>query len=94
MKYKIIKRIQSGRTVVGYQLLTEDGKILNASKKDVIQVASNGMVVNATYNNKTECLSGVGNFDLRGLPVVQYNTLNNKVEDNGNKASKLNTDKD
>lgn len=33
MMYKIFKRIQNWKSTVGYQLLTEDKKILNMSKK-------------------------------------------------------------
>ena len=82
MKYKILKRIQNGQLTVGYQLLSEDRKILNISKDQGVHAAYQGLIVNATYNNSTKSISGTHNTDLRSLPVIQYSEIvKNKTSD-------------
>lgn len=75
MRYKILKRIQDGQSTVGFQLLSEEGKIINVSKDQVLRAASNGLVINAVYNKHTKSISGVTGTDLRKLPVMQYSEI-------------------
>ena len=75
MGYKILKRIQNGQSTVGYQLLSEDNKILNVSKDQVMQAAYQGLIVNAAYNKHTKSLSGKNGTNLRKLHSIQFGEI-------------------
>ena len=91
MRYRIIKRIQDKQLTIGYQLVSEDNKVLNISKEQTLKAAYQGSIVNATYNNQTKSLSGTNGTDLRSLPAIQYSDIkSNKTVNNGNKQYKSN----
>lgn len=71
MRYKILKRILRGQRTIGYQLLCESGGTVNISKERTLEAAKKGLIVNATYNRRTNSLSGTWDTDLRSLPIIQ-----------------------
>lgn len=83
MRYKILKRILRGQRTIGYQLLCESGGTVNISKEQTLEAAKKGLIVNATYNRRTNSLSGTLGTDLRSLPVLKYHKPeNNKITPN------------
>lgn len=52
MRYEIVARLQDGQKTVGFQLKSEDGKVININRVQVIQAAAQKMIVNAVYNKR------------------------------------------
>lgn len=74
-RYRIVKRILDGQSIIGYQVVGTDGSEARLSKQDVIRLAQAGLLTNATYNKSTQSLSGLGYTDLRTIESVQYSNL-------------------
>ena len=71
MRCTILKRILDGQKTVGFQVLSEDGKVLNINKNQTLQAAAQGLITNATYNKHTKSISGRSGSDLRSIPSIQ-----------------------
>lgn len=56
MRYKILKRIQEGTSDCGYQLVSEDNKILSTSRATVIKLAKSGSIIGVKYNKSNNSL--------------------------------------
>lgn len=75
MKYKLIRKVNHGKMLIGYELQQENGNIVNMLKSEVLKLAHQGLIVNAVYNARSKSLSGSSGTDLRRLPTVQYKEL-------------------
>lgn len=89
MKYKIIKRIQSGHKTIGYQLISDDLKTVNMSKEQVIKLAFNNRITNATYNRYTKSIKSrpESHLKLSSLPVLQASTPKRNISNTNSKSN-------
>lgn len=77
--YKILKRIQDGTSNCGYQLVSEDNKILFASRATVIKLAKSEGIIGVKYNKSNNSLTSTnGNLALKELGTINLQDIYNK----------------
>lgn len=79
--YKLIRRILSGRKLVGY-LITDGTCVKQINLSEAKSLSQNGLLSKVSYDQRNDRLVGKG-IDLRSLETVQISELNkDKLENN------------
>lgn len=79
--YKLVKRILSGRKLVGY-LITDGTFVRQINLSEARSLSQNGLLSEVSYDWRNDRLVGKG-IDLRSLETVQISELNkDKLENN------------
>lgn len=79
--YKLIRRILSGRKLVGY-LITDGTCVKQINLSEAKSLSQNGLLSKVSYDQRNDRLIGKG-IDLRSLGTVQISELNkDKLENN------------
>lgn len=74
VRYKLNRKILSGKQLVGYEVLDSCGNTRNLAVQDVKQLCKNGVLLGVKLDNKTDQLCGDG-IDLRTIKSVQMQEL-------------------
>ena len=78
--FEILAKIYNGRELVKYEVLDKNtGKHMILSIEQTYGLAMSGALINASYNEKNNNLSGKNNYDLRTLPRKQDRISKNKT---------------